>query len=179
MNKNIILPTPYIKLYSTSGEYVGRRTFDETETTIHEDNINPPSPVSDEKNSKESDKDQVVQMEIDGEPVEEDMDDDCQQDDEEDADETNRSETEEDLEDQQVISDEHPVPDESTKGEQGTTERRLRTKVCYSSFQSFQHLQKTSQTRQNPLQTKKVHQKHQFSVKAQGSNGFLQTRPRT
>ena len=51
--QNITLPTPYIKLYSTSGEYVGRRTF-ELETAVHEDNMDPPSPRPDDKDSEES-----------------------------------------------------------------------------------------------------------------------------
>lgn len=73
----------------------------------------------------------MVQMEIDGELVQDDMDDDCPLiDAEDDVDGTDRSETEEDLhvEDQQVNNDEHPAPD--SNGEQITTERSLRTKFA-------------------------------------------------
>ena len=69
-------------------------------------------------------------MEIDGELVEDDMDDNCPlEDEEDDVDEANTSETEEDLhvEDQQVNNNEHPIPENN--GER-TTERRLRTKFA-------------------------------------------------
>lgn len=97
------------------------RTFDETETTVHEHNMDLPSPRPDEKDSEESEKsvDQVVQMEIDGELVEDDMDDNCPlEDEEDDVDEANTSETEEDrhVVDQQVNNNEHPIPENN--GEQ-------------------------------------------------------------
>lgn len=68
-------------------------------------------------------------MEIDGELVEDDMDDNCPlEDEEDDVHVANTSETEEDLhvEDQQVNNNEHPIPD--SNGER--TERRLRTKFA-------------------------------------------------
>ena len=131
--QNIVLPTPYIKLYSISGEYMGRKTFDETETTVHEDDSDLPSPISDEKDSDELGEDEVVQMEIDGESIQDDMEEECQlEDEEDDVDETNRAETE----DNQQAVNEYLVADTCAR-EQGATERCLRTKFAIALSKVF------------------------------------------
>lgn len=140
--ENIILPTPYIKLYSTSGEYMGRRTFDEHEITVQEDNIHSPFPVPDDKDTDKSNQqsdDQVVLMDIDGPPEEDD--DDCQPDEEDMGEDCQLDETnnEDDLDIQQVDSDEHPIPDtvNDRTEEQGTTERKLKTKFAIALSKVF------------------------------------------
>lgn len=112
---------------------MGRKSFDETESTVHEDDMDLPSPILDEKDSEELGQDEVLQIEIDGESIQDDMEEECQlEDEEDDIDETNRAETE----DNQQAVNEHLVAATCTR-EQGTTERYLRTKFAIALSKVF------------------------------------------